>query len=87
MTVTTPPPSPSPEEKPGKGDSTREVALWAAVTAFFTNLLAFKGLALLADGNTRLGLSALLTSIAVAGGIYARERLVTAREKRHKNDP
>lgn len=83
MTVTTP----ERPEDPGKKDSTREVALWAAVTAFFTNLLAYKALALLADGNTRLGISALLTSIAVAGGIYARERLVTAREKRHKNDP
>lgn len=55
-------------------NGTRDLALWAALVAFFANLIAFKAVGLLAGGDVRLGLSALLTSGAVAGFVYAKTR-------------
>jgi hypothetical protein len=59
------------------------VALWAGLAAFFANLLAVKvGTLFITDGNYRLGLSALFTSLAVAGAVYSRERLNEAKAER-----
>jgi len=60
--------------------NTKEVALWAGVAAFSGNVVAIKALAFIgSDGDIRVGISALLTSFAVGGTVYAKERLNAAR--------
>jgi hypothetical protein len=65
----------------------KSIALWAALAAFFSNLVALKVVALMvSDFNVRLGVGALLTSCAVAGTVYARERLNEARAQRRLDE-
>lgn len=61
------------------------IALWAALAAFFANILALKvGAAVIVDANYRIGLSSVFTSLAVAGAVYSRERLAEAKAERAK---
>ena len=72
--------APAPKE-PEERRRNHSVALWAGLTAFFTNMVAFKVLSILASGDIRIGLSALLTSFCVAGSVYTKQRLDEAKRE------
>lgn len=53
----------------------QSLALWAALTALFTNLAAINLLTLfLADDARTQAIAAAITAIFTAGGVYARQR-------------
>lgn len=52
--------------------------------AFFGNLIAVKVVVLISSGQLRIFGEALVTSIIIAGGIYARERYADAKYHREK---
>lgn len=60
------------------------LALWAGVTALCTNLAALNLLALLGDGNNRglEALAALITAIASAAAVFAKQKLDDEKAKR-----
>ena len=58
------------------------LALWAALVAFFGNLIAYKVVGLMADGNYTLGISALVTALVVAGAVYAKQKWDDEKEAR-----
>jgi hypothetical protein len=60
------------------------LALWAGLTTLFTNLAALNVLALLGD-ETNPGfqaIAALITALATAGAVYARQRMTDEKARR-----
>lgn len=60
------------------------IALWAGMTAFFSNLVAIQVIAILGDeqNGRNKAIAALITSLIVAGVVYSRQRLMDAKEER-----
>jgi membrane protein implicated in regulation of membrane protease activity len=68
--------------KPGN-----HLALWAGLTALFTNLAALNILALLGDDESKVWVqlaAALITAVASSAAVYARQRMED--EKRGRKD-
>jgi uncharacterized membrane protein len=60
------------------------IALWAGLTALFTNLAAINVVALLGDGDDpRLtAIASIVTAVMVAAGVYAKQRWDDAKAAR-----
>jgi hypothetical protein len=64
------------------------LALWAGLTALFTNLAAINVLTLLGDSGNRglTALAALITAAAAAGAVWAKQHRDDERAKRGNVD-
>lgn len=61
------------------------VAFWAALTAFFTNLIAVKFVSLISgDGDVQSISAAFLTSLVVAAGVYTKQRYDDAKAEENR---
>jgi hypothetical protein len=72
------------EPKSGHGNGDHSTALWAGLTALFSNLAAINVLALLDNTDSPApgaqATAALITSFLVAGTVYTKQRLQDAKE-------
>lgn len=64
-------------------DKAREVAWWAAASAFFGNLLGLKVLELISGNNWAQLAGAIFVSALVGAAVYCKERLQAARRRRN----
>lgn len=61
-----------------------EVALWAGLSAFFSNIIALKAIDLINGGGMTVQfIAAIVTSLVVAGAVYAKQRLDEAKSNRN----
>jgi membrane protein implicated in regulation of membrane protease activity len=61
------------------------LALWAGLTALFTNLAALNVLALLGEEESKVWVqlaAALITAVASAAAVYARQRMEDEKQRR-----
>lgn len=61
-----------------------ELALWAGLTALFTNLTAIAAVDIIGSDNKVKALSVLFTSIIVGATVYSKQRMDDAKSKREK---
>ena len=61
-----------------------ELALWAGLTALFTNLAAIAAVDIIGSDNKAKALSVLLTSLIVGATVYCKQRMDDAKSKREK---
>jgi hypothetical protein len=81
---------------PGKVPADHSVALWAGLTALFSNLAALELLELIGEeSRAAQAVASLGTALIVAAAVYSKERLSDAkaaqrkraRRPRNRNDP
>jgi len=58
-----------------------ELALWAGLTALFTNLAAIAAVDVLGSDNKAKALGVLITSIIVGATVYSKQRMDDAKVK------
>jgi hypothetical protein len=65
----------------------KAVALWAGITTLFTNIAAINLVAFVGDeSDARVtAIAALITSICVAGSVYAKHRWDDAKEQKERS--
>jgi hypothetical protein len=65
----------------------REVAFWAAMAAFFGNLIGLKLLELISGNDWAQIAAAIAVSAIVGAAVYSKERLQAARERSNGGPP
>jgi uncharacterized membrane protein YjjB (DUF3815 family) len=63
----------------------REIALWAGLSAFFGNLVGLKVLEHVSGDDWAQFAGAVVVSLIVAGAVYSKERLSAAKQRRNGN--
>ena len=61
-----------------------ELALWAGLTALFTNLTAIAAVDIIGSNNQAKIISILITSVIVGATVYSKQRMDDAKSKREK---
>lgn len=61
-----------------------ELALWAGLTALFTNLAAIAAVDIIGSDNPAKIVSIVITSIIVGATVYSKQRMDDAKSKREK---